>query len=109
MPWNLRIPCLLHRIALGELEDSVHAHNDVDADDAKPEQPEVPLLNRQSKKRQRKGSFANRDSQDHKEVAHVEALQGDDQVVVVDLLDMTADTVLGGRDNDTAVCDMENL
>ena len=45
---KLCVPGLLDRGALSKLEYGIEAHNDIDANDAEPEQPELPLLGGQS-------------------------------------------------------------
>ncbi len=46
---------------------------------------------------------------DDEEIPHVEALKGQDEIVVFDLLDMPSDAVLGRGDDDAAVRYVQDL
>jgi hypothetical protein len=107
--FNLQIPCPFHGRALGELENGVEAHDDVDTDDAKPEGPDMPALDHQGQQSHGKGGLADRDGPDDKPVADVEELQGDDEIMVGYRLDMASKTKPGSGDDNSTVGGMEQL
>lgn len=114
MPGDGVVPLLLQRGAADKEGDGAGPHDEVDGDEAEPDQALVPLLHAQAEQREAKRRLGERDAQDTKELAHEEELVhgGEDGQlgwVLQDVGEVLAEAVVGGIAFESDGCYQEGL